>query len=163
MVNGYHAFNLKPLRIDHRQNRAFFYNLIVIPRFIIICEAINTSPSHKRTLPGNGPAHDEGVDLFGTLVGVDRFGIGYKSGHIVFKQNAVAAQNLSCFLYNAPGVSGTGYLGQRGLLVGHLAEQGEAAEALGQVVGGHRFLLVSMEVSTVPAWRWRGPPRGWPG
>lgn len=38
----------------------------------------------KRTITSNGSSNNKCVDFFGTFIRIDGFGIGHKSGHVIF-------------------------------------------------------------------------------
>src|SRR5687768_13788091 len=51
-------------------------------------------PSHEGAQAGDRPAHDQGVDLPGALVGVDGLGVGHEAAHVVLEEDPVAAQEF---------------------------------------------------------------------
>src|SRR5712691_10783276 len=50
---------------------------------------------HEGADAGDGAPDDQGVDLAGALVGVDRLGVGHEPAHMVLQQDAVPAQQLA--------------------------------------------------------------------
>jgi hypothetical protein len=57
-----------------------------------------SSPSRalrERPKPGDGATDNEGIDLAGTLVGIDGLGVGDKPGDVVIQQNPVSAEQLA--------------------------------------------------------------------
>ncbi len=74
----------------------------------------------ERARAGDGPADDQGIDLAGALVGVDRLGIGHEAADLVLQQDAVAAEQLAGVTDGFPHPHRAERLGQRRVLVAAL-------------------------------------------
>ena len=49
---------------------------------------------------GDGPAEDEGVDVVGTFVGIDRFQVHDVADDVVFVRDAVASEHVAALARN---------------------------------------------------------------
>src|ERR1017187_1843663 len=114
--------------------------------------------SDERADAGGGAADDEGVDLPGALVGVDRLGVGDEPAHLVLQQDAVAAEQLAGITNRLAHPHRAERLGQRRVVVfrgAFLLELGEpGAQACGRGhVGEHadQQVLHELEAGDGPA------------
>src|SRR6478735_8720358 len=70
---------------------------------------------------GDIPSDDEGLDGLGALVGMQGLDVRQVPYHVVFEQNAIAAQKIPSFGDDLAGSAGVVHLGQRGDGVGESA------------------------------------------
>src|SRR5215475_4614240 len=93
-------------------------------------------PSGEGTGTGDVPADDERLDGLGAFVGVNSLDVGHVTHHVEVQQDAIAAEQVSCFGDDLTGLAGVVHLGDRRDGVGQLALLDESAEA--QAVQLHR-------------------------
>src|ERR1700733_1598634 len=123
-----------------------------------ISSAIEAGALYERAQSRNRLADDQRVHLPGTLVGVDRFGIGHEPTDMIFEQDAVAAEQFTRIADGFAAFDGAERLGERCVFVTHHAFVLKLRETQHHRLGrcdiskhAHQQILYELEAPDRPA------------